>query len=156
MQRLENHKMQTTLRPLTRDDLPEFRAWFEHAELSRRLSFPTDEFYMTAGDAARCWMVLDAGQVAAEVQVDREDAERGYIDLALRPDLRGQGIGAAVLSAFLSGPGRAYSILEGRIEPDNAAVSHAASAVGSLVARAGCGGLHSSDLQFVANLLILR
>lgn len=115
--------MQFTFRPFTSDDLVELRSWFEDAELSRRLSFPTDEWfvYVTAGDAARCWMALAAGQTVAEVQVDREGLERGYIDLAVRPDLRGQRIGAAVLSAFLSGPGQAYPILEGRIEPDNAA-----------------------------------
>ena len=35
-----------------------------------------------------------------------------YLDLALRPDLRGHGFGTAVLSAFLVGPGRGYPILE--------------------------------------------
>ncbi|WP_391581088.1 GNAT family N-acetyltransferase [Rhizobium laguerreae] len=62
------------------------------------------------------------------MQVDRDDSGRGYLDLAVHPDLRGQGFGTAVLSAFLSGPGRAYAILEGRIAPDNAA-SIAASAL---------------------------
>lgn len=115
--------MQIIFRPLASDNLPELRTWFEDAELSRRLSFPTDEWfaYVTAGVAARCWVALDAGRIIAEVQVDREDAERGYFDFAVRPDLRGQRIGVAVISAFLSGPGRAYLLLEGRIEPDNAA-----------------------------------
>ncbi|WP_068412247.1 GNAT family N-acetyltransferase [Labrenzia sp. OB1] len=115
--------MQIIFRPLTRDDLPELRTWFEDAELSRRLSFPTDEWfaYVDAGAAALCWMALDAGKMFAVMQVDREDSERGYLDLAVRPDLRGQGFGTAVMRAFLSGPGRAYAILEGRIEPDNVA-----------------------------------
>lgn len=87
------------------------------------MSFPTDEWfaYVTAGAAARCWVALDAGRIVALMQVDREDSELGYLDLAVRPRLRGQGIGAAVLAAFLSGPGQAYTTLEGRIEPDNAA-----------------------------------
>ncbi|MDX8443495.1 GNAT family N-acetyltransferase [Mesorhizobium australafricanum] len=115
--------MQISFRLFTVDDLPEFRAWFADAELSRRLSFPTDEWfaYVTAGGAARSWVALDADRMIAQMQVDREDAERGYLDLAMRPHLRGRGLGAAVLAAFLSGPGRAYPILEGRIEPDNAA-----------------------------------
>lgn len=37
-------------------------------------------------------MALDAGRAIA-VQVDLEDSERGYLDRAVRPDLRGQGIG---------------------------------------------------------------
>ncbi|GGA86671.1 hypothetical protein GCM10011491_12890 [Brucella endophytica] len=115
--------MQITFRPFESDDLPEFRAWFADAELSRRLSFPDDEWfaYVTAGAAARCWVVLEAGRTIAQVQVDREDSVRGYLDFALRPDLRGRGTGAAVLSAFLSGPGRDYAALEAHIEPDNAA-----------------------------------
>lgn len=115
--------MQIIFRLLTSNDLPELCRWFEDAELSRRLSFPTDEWfaYVTVGETARCWVALDGGKIIAAIQVDREDAELGYLDLAVRPSLRGQGIGTAVLAAFLSGPGRAYATLEGRIEPDNAA-----------------------------------
>ena len=115
--------MQITFRPVTSDDLLELRTWFNDSELSRRLSFPTDDWfaYVTAGADARCWVALDAGKVIAMMQVDREDSERGYLDLAVCPHLRGQGIGTAVLTAFLSGPGGVYRILEGRIEPDNAA-----------------------------------
>jgi len=115
--------MHIIFRPLVSDDLPELRTWFEDAELSRRLSFPTDEWfaYVKAGAAARCWVALDAGRIIAVTQVDREGSERGYLDLAVRPHLRGRGIGTTVLAAFLSGPGLAYATLEGRIEPDNAA-----------------------------------
>ena len=115
--------MQITFRTFTSEDLSEFRAWFEDAELSRRLSFPTDDWfaYVTAGDAAGCWVALHAGQIIAEVQVDREAPERGYLAFAMRPDHRGRGLGKVVLSAFLSGPGQAYPLLEGRIESDNVA-----------------------------------
>lgn len=115
--------MQIIFRPLTDNDLPQLRAWFADAELSRRLSFPSDEWfaYVTAGADARCWVALNAGRIVAAIQVDHESSEVGYLDLAVRPSLRGQGIGTAVLAAFLSGPGRAYATLEGRIEPDNAA-----------------------------------
>ncbi|NKN02712.1 GNAT family N-acetyltransferase [Rhizobium leguminosarum bv. viciae] len=115
--------MQISFRPLMIGDLPKLRAWFEDSELSRRLSFPTDEWfaYVPNGEPARCWVAMQGDQLIGEVQVDRDGAERGYLDLAVCPDLRGRGFGAAVLSAFLSGPGQAYPILEGRIEPDNAA-----------------------------------
>ncbi len=115
--------MQIIFRLISSNDLPVLRKWFEDAELSRRLSFPTDEWfaYVTAGADARCWLALDAGERVAVIQVDREGSELGYLDLAVRPSLRGQGIGMGVLAAFLSGPGCDYAVLEGRIEPDNAA-----------------------------------
>lgn len=102
--------MQITFRLLAMDDLPGLRAWFEDSELSRRLSFPTDEWFahVTTEETARCRVAVHAEQVIGEVQVDRDEDERGYLDLAVRPDLRRRGFGAAVLSAFLSGPGRAY------------------------------------------------
>ncbi|WP_408733114.1 GNAT family N-acetyltransferase [Burkholderia ubonensis] len=132
-----NQRCGSFFAPLASDDLPELRTWFEDSKLSRQLSFPTDEWfvYVTAGAAARCWVALDAGRIIGLMQVDREDSERGHLDLAVRPDLRGQGIGTAVLAAVLSGPGRAYAILEGRIEPDNVASSLAADAVGSRFCR---------------------
>lgn len=115
--------MQIIFRPLARNDLQALRIWFEDAELSRRLSFPTDEWfaYVTAGADASCWVALDAGRIIALMQVDREDSDKGCLDLAVDPSLRGQGFGTAALTAFLSGPGTAYAILEGRIAPDNAA-----------------------------------
>jgi len=64
--------MRMTFRFFTRDDLAEFRAWFDDAELSRRLSFPTDQWfaYVTAGDSARCWAASDGSRIVAAVQVD--------------------------------------------------------------------------------------
>jgi hypothetical protein len=40
--------MQIIFRSLVRNDLPELRTWFEDAELSRRLSLPTDEWLHTS------------------------------------------------------------------------------------------------------------
>lgn len=75
---------------------------------------------LTTAGVARCWAALSpAGKMIAELQVDREEPERGYLDIALRPDLRRRGLGTTVLSAFLSGPGRVYPILKPRIEADN-------------------------------------
>ncbi|MDB5531065.1 MAG: acetyltransferase family protein [Devosia sp.] len=57
----------------------------------------------------------------AALQIDNGKDGRGYLDIALRPDLRGRRLGVAVLSAFISGPGSEFKVLEGAIEPDNAA-----------------------------------
>ncbi|AOF90311.1 GNAT family N-acetyltransferase [Sinorhizobium sp. RAC02] len=114
--------MQVVFLLFTRDDLLTLRKWFEDKELLRRLSFPDDEWfaYVTNGDTARCWMAYRSDEAIAEIQVDR-DGEHGYIELAVRPDLRGCGIGTAVLSTFLAGPGKTYMILDARIDPDNSA-----------------------------------
>jgi RimJ/RimL family protein N-acetyltransferase len=114
--------MQVVFLPFTRDDLLTLRRWFDDKELSRRLSFPDDAWfaYVTNGDEARCWMAYRSNEAIAEIQVDR-DGEHGYIELAVRPDLRGRGMGTAVLSAFLAGPGKAYLVLDARIDPDNSA-----------------------------------
>ncbi|PYB70650.1 GNAT family N-acetyltransferase [Rhizobium wuzhouense] len=124
--------MRITFRLLAHDDLRELRSWFQDEELSRRLSFPTDEWfaYVTNEAAVRCWLALEAGEIVALLQVDGDDAARGYLDLAVRPQLRQQGYGAAVLASFLSGPGTSYALLEGRIAPDNLA---------SLACCRGCG-----------------
>lgn len=115
--------MPIILRFIASNDLPELRTWFVDSELSRRLAFPTNEWftYVTAEAAARCWVAFDAGRIVALTQVDHEESGLGYLSFAVHPSLRGKGTGTAVLAAFLSGPGRAYAILEGRVEPDNAA-----------------------------------
>ena len=96
------------LSPPLIDDLSELRIWFVDSELSRPLSSPSDTWfkYVTTGDDAHCWVAMHCDDIIAEVQVDRDGAERGYLGLAVRPDLWGREVSAAVLSAFLSGPGR--------------------------------------------------
>lgn len=110
-------------RRLREQDLPVLRAWFGDAELSQRLSFPTDDWFahVMKGAAACCWMARDAERIIGMIQVDRDEEGRGSLGFAVQPGLRGRGFGTTILSAFLSGPGRAYRVLEGAIEPDNAA-----------------------------------
>jgi RimJ/RimL family protein N-acetyltransferase len=114
--------MKLTVRRLEAEQLDEIRTWYDDAELARRLTHPTDEWYAAiSAEGQQCWVVLDDSDTpVAKMQVDRE-GDVGYIALAVKPELRGCGIGSAALSAFITGPGRQYSILEGRIEPDNAA-----------------------------------
>jgi RimJ/RimL family protein N-acetyltransferase len=114
--------MQFLFRQFEKADLPVLRSWFADSELARRLSYPSDEWFahVSGGNASRCWSTWSVkGEMVAEVQVDREGAERGYIEFCIRPDLRGRGLGIAALDAFILGPGKAYLILDGRIAPDN-------------------------------------
>ncbi|WJR67954.1 GNAT family N-acetyltransferase [Neorhizobium sp. CSC1952] len=115
--------MDIWFRPFGETDLPEYRTWFAaDEELSRRISYPDDIWF---GHVRRpenaCWASVDhTNTLIAVLQVDREDGT-GYLDIALRPERRGRGLGTAVLSAFLAGPGHGYGVIEGRISPDNAA-----------------------------------
>ena len=114
--------MQLTVRHLLPQELPEIRSWYEDAELARRLTYPTDEWYTAVSrEGQESWVAVDeTNTIVAKMQVDR-DGDIGYIDLAVRPELRRRGFGSAALMAFIAGPGKAYSMLEGRIEPDNIA-----------------------------------
>ena len=117
-------QMQITFRLLDAADLEFYRSWFNDAELARRLSYPTDDWfaYVTATEASRCWVGLDeTGGVISVLQVDDGENGLGQFDISLRPELRGRGLGAAVLDAFIGGPGADFTALEGAIEPDNAA-----------------------------------
>lgn len=107
-------------------DFAEYRAWFGDTETSRRLSQPDPAWlaYVTAGGAVACWTVRDAsGDLVAVIQADAEpdDPSRATVCVTVAPTRRQQGVGTAALRAFLAGEGRRFAILEGRIEPDNAA-----------------------------------
>lgn len=112
-----------SFRPIDTADLPVLRSWFTDAELARRVAYPADDWYdHVTGRYARCWIVHDgAGTALGWVQVDRADPDIGHLDIAAHPGLRGVGVGREILAAFVSGPGRAYGRLEGRIAPDNRA-----------------------------------
>lgn len=116
--------MQIAFRPFHADDLPELRSWHADGEVARRLAFPSDEWfaYVTAGGAALCWAAMGAdGRMIGQLQVYEEEPGLGFLEFVVRPDLRGRGTGAAMLRAFLAGPGQAYTTLEARMEPDNTA-----------------------------------
>jgi RimJ/RimL family protein N-acetyltransferase len=116
--------VQILFRPFHADDLSELRTWFEDAEVARRLSFPTDEWfaYVTAGETASCWAATGADdRMIGQLQIDREDSGLGYLEFVLRPDLQGRGTGTAMLRAFLAGPGQGYTAVEAHIEADNSA-----------------------------------
>ena len=124
------------LRPFAADDLPMLREWFRDGELSRRLSYPTDAWFAhIQGPESRCWMVCrEDGQAIAVIQVDRDDSGTGFIDLSVKPDLRGNGVGTASLRLFLQTEGHAFPSLCGSIEPDNRASVGCAQKAGFVVA----------------------
>ncbi|EKF17771.1 GNAT family N-acetyltransferase [Nitratireductor pacificus] len=126
------------LRPFGADDLSILREWFRDRELSRRLSYPTDAWFAhIQGPKSQCWIVCqEDGQAIAAIQVDREDDGVGFIDLAVKPDLRGKGIGTASLRHFLQTEAPAFRVLSGSIEPDNRASIGCAQKAGFVVADA--------------------
>ncbi|UUX48357.1 GNAT family N-acetyltransferase [Nisaea acidiphila] len=105
------------------NDLAEYQSWFTDGELSRRLSYPDERWFSYLGaDHVACWAVKSgAGEMIAVVQADREPDGACFFDIALRPQLRGQGLGRKVLDAFISGPARAYRELRATVVPDNQA-----------------------------------
>lgn len=109
--------------PINAGDIADLRSWFTDFELSRRLSYPTEEWssYVAGPGTARCWIAREKGQAVAQLQVDHASGEPAYVSIAMRPDLRGKRVGQSVLSAFLDGPGKVYPVLVGHIEPDNIA-----------------------------------
>lgn len=102
-------------------DLQELRFWSEDDELSRRLSYPTAEWfsYVSGPGVARCSIAHEGDIPVAQLQVDHVPGEPAYLDIAVRPDMRAKGMGHAILSEFLDWPGKVYSKLVGHIEPDN-------------------------------------
>lgn len=115
--------MTIVFRLIFAEDLRELRSWFEDAELSRRLSYPTDEWfaYVTNGGIAQCWIAQDDDEPVAQLQVDHVVGEPAYLDIAVRPNLRGKRLGQSILTEFLNGAGSIYSVVVGHIEPDNLA-----------------------------------
>ncbi|MBP1872278.1 RimJ/RimL family protein N-acetyltransferase [Ensifer adhaerens] len=113
-----------TFRLLTGADLETYRSWFADAELAGFIDYPTDDWFahVTGSDNAQCWAVVAPdGVMLAEIQVDRDEVGVGHIELAVRPDLRGNGYGKRILFAFLRGPGGIFAELHAHIEISNVA-----------------------------------
>ena len=127
-------------RQLGEADLAILRGWFVDEELARRLSYPTDDWFthVTGTGEARSWISLSGNEPIAAIQVDGSAGGTGHLAILMRPELRGRGWGSSVLLAFLAGPGRAYQMLIGSIEPDN---------VASLACCRRCGFVLSTELD---------
>ncbi|WP_426437442.1 GNAT family N-acetyltransferase [Bradyrhizobium genosp. P] len=113
--------MTISFRSFEERDLPEYRSWFSDAELSRRLSFPTDEWFAyTRSNSVRCWLATDAQNgLVGQIQIDEDGNGAGHFDMAIKPSLRRMGLGAEMLRAFLREHGGSYSALHATVETDN-------------------------------------
>lgn len=98
-------------------DLAQYSSWFGEADAARRPAPDADwRAYVMNG-----WAVRDeTGALVAVVEAGG-DVTRGYVSVTVAPERRGQGIGGEAIRLFHAGPGSHFSVLEGRIAPDNAA-----------------------------------
>jgi RimJ/RimL family protein N-acetyltransferase len=106
-----------------KDNVSVYAAWFEDAELHKRLC-PPNEMWLThvTSSSGQAWLCYDKGQAIAQIQLDTNDDKTGSVDLAVKPKLRGQGIGTKVLKTFLDSALAAHlNCIEARIEEDNLA-----------------------------------
>jgi RimJ/RimL family protein N-acetyltransferase len=109
--------------PVIKDNVSVYAAWFEDAELHKRLS-PPDEVWLNhvTGSNSQAWLCYEEGQAVAQIQLDTYEDEAGSIDLAVNPSLRCQGIGKKVLKEFVTSSLVAHlDCLEARMEIDNIA-----------------------------------
>ena len=111
-------------RPLDRAGLTALMSWFSDAELSRRLSAPTEQWfqYVTVEAGNSAWLIFEDHQPVGMVQLDTYPDKTGSISLAVDPRLRARGYGQRILSAFLrQEAGKNLERIEACIETDNLA-----------------------------------
>jgi RimJ/RimL family protein N-acetyltransferase len=113
-------------RRIDRDDLEAYAAWFEDAETARRMSFPDPDWldYVTHADGGSVAEVATLGPAAAPAAVLQYDIEGdGGISLlmAVRPDLRGRGVGFRVLEGFIARVADRFAHVDAWVDTDNAA-----------------------------------
>jgi ribosomal protein S18 acetylase RimI-like enzyme len=90
----------------TKKDFPIYKDWFEDTELNTRLGPMDDdwlEYVMNQVDGCQ-YSVFDENKLVAVIGIILPDEKHPayYItDFAIRPDLRGKGVGSEVLRSFL-------------------------------------------------------
>lgn len=95
------------LRNMTRADLGMLREWHRDPVLSGELGgiedFDTWFAYAESQPAYRVWVAMEGREPVGYVMIEIEDGVGGE-SVAVRPDLRGNGYGAAILRALLDAP----------------------------------------------------
>lgn len=110
--------MQLSFRKFQAGDFATYKAWFTDPELERRLG-PLDDEWLAAVLSKRAsdgatWLVLDGDAPVAVVETSLHPTDSSLAaitELAVKPELRGRGIGMAVLQEVL-----ALRRREGRLE----------------------------------------
>lgn len=118
---------------LDRAGLTILAAWFEKAELARRVSPPTEQWfqYVTAGQGNFAWLVSENAQPIGLVQLDTYADGTSSISLVVNPAIRSRGYGKRILRAFLlQEAARRLDKIEAFIEADNSASLRCFSACG--------------------------
>ena len=92
----------------TAADFPEYRSWYEDPELNKHLGPPIDQewldYVMAWSDGCE-YSVFDVGELVAVVGIWFPTAEHPTYtisDLAVKPQLRGRGIGSQVLADLMT------------------------------------------------------
>jgi ribosomal protein S18 acetylase RimI-like enzyme len=86
-----------------------YRSWFVDEELNRQLG-PLDQEWLDcimAESGHRQFAIWEGGEMISVVGVESANAVHPYwyvTDMAVKPSLRGQGIGSRVLSAICTAP----------------------------------------------------
>ena len=111
--------MTWTIRRLGIPEYMIYLAWFNDAELSRRISItPTWFEYVTQTPGVFSWMIFRDQMPAAEVSFSEQPFPS--LAIAMNPILRGQGLCASVIRLVLDLPElRRFEKIFGAIEPDN-------------------------------------
>lgn len=111
-----------SFRPFHSDDLAAYAAWFDDAEVARRVDFPSTDwvaYVMDPANPARLVVATHAASPLAVLQYDEQDDGGISLLIVVDPARRGQGLGKRVLTAFLVHVGGCYTHVDGHIEDDN-------------------------------------
>lgn len=110
-------------KPLDEGSRATFATWFRNPEVRRGATYPDDCWfdYITNDPCAHCWAIFDGNQMVAEIQVDAFPSEPATIAIVVDPEAHGQGIGTAVLGAFLTAFAERFPQIDAFIEPVNPA-----------------------------------
>jgi len=109
-------------RPFRSDDLVAYAAWFDDAEVARRVDFPSADwvaYVMDPANPARLIVATHAASPLAVLQYDEQDDGGISLLIVVDPAQRGRGLGKLVMAAFLAYVGGRYTHVDGHVEHDN-------------------------------------
>lgn len=113
-----------SFRPFRRVDLAAYAAWFDDAEVARRIDFPNADWVAYVMDSASPAHAVVATWGANDIpfavlQYDEEQDGGISLLIAIDPAQRGQGLGKRVLATFVAHVSGRYTHVDGHIEDDN-------------------------------------